>query len=344
MAIPRQWSLFVVVLLALAGFAGADATGVSVRTTAREAPSTSSLLQGACKVADDEFFASRPIDSSSCGVEGSGDDAHRLQNEVKNNFCAGGFLTSSPTVDPARVTQFSFRKLEEETVAIRKKLGISAGTVPDDRSLFQETVHTTSFGDEVGEGTLVRYVGFLLEGHFTGEEGVNCERKKQVNFDIHMASVEQKPSLNVSDAQAEALECSSVTAEIIPRQRPEEWDFLGRLRKTKKPGALKGALAKIKAHDLHRPLRLTGQLFFDASHRVCANGQRAGGQPARAPANPTMTACGLRSTCSWRRERRSSGRFTFFGRISYGSIGLPESKSSASPLRMSSQPQSLDID
>ncbi len=77
-------------------------------------------------------------------------------------------------------------------------------------------------------------MGFLLEGHFTGEESVNCDRKKQPNFDIHMAFVEQKPSLNVSDGQAEALECSSVTAEIIPRQRPEEWDFLGRLRKTKK--------------------------------------------------------------------------------------------------------------
>jgi hypothetical protein len=103
-----------------------------------------------------------------------------------------------------------------------------------------------------------------------------------VNFDIHMAFVEQKPSLNVSDAQAEALECSSITAEIIPRQRPEEWDFLGRLRKKKKPGALKGALAKIDAHDLHRPLRLTGQLFFDGSHRVCVDGKRQGGQPARA--------------------------------------------------------------
>jgi hypothetical protein len=89
--------------------------------------------------------------------------------------------------------------------------------------------------------------------------------------------VEQKPNLNVTDGQAEAPECSSLTAEIIPRQRPEEWDFLARL--PKKPGALKGALAKIDAHDLHRPLRVTGQLFFDGSHRVCVNGKRQGGQP-----------------------------------------------------------------
>ena len=212
-------------LLAVATLAGADATGLGARPTERGAPSISNLLQGSCTLEDDEFFASRAIDTSSCGLEGSGDDAHQLQNRVKNDLCAGGFLTSSQTAEPSRVTQFSFRKLEEETVAIRKKLGIGAGTVPEDRSLFQESVHTTSFGDDVGERTLVRYVGFLLEGHFTGEEGVNCERKKQVNFDIHMAFVEQKPPLNVSDAQAEALECSSITAEIIPRQRPEEWDF-----------------------------------------------------------------------------------------------------------------------
>ena len=281
MAVLRRGPLFVA-LLALTILASADTAGV-VRSqpTDRELPVTSETLQASCTPADDEFFAGRRIDTSSCGVEGSGDNAHQLQNRVKNKLCAGGFLTSTPSADPARVTQFSFRTLEEETVAIRTKLGITAGTVPADRSLFQQTVHTTSFGDDVGEGTLVRYVGFLLEGHFTGEEGVNCGRKTQVNFDIHLAFVEQKPPLNVTDGQAEALECSSITAEIIPRQRPEEWDFLGRLRKKKKPGALKGALTKIDAHDLHRPLRLTGQLFFDGSHRVCVKGERQGGQPAR---------------------------------------------------------------
>ena len=67
----------------------------------------------------------------------AGDEAHKLQNRVKNNLCSGGFLTSTPSADPVRVTQFSFR----------------------------------------------------------------------------------------------ALECSSIAADIIPRQRPEQWDFLGRPRK-----------------------------------------------------------------------------------------------------------------
>jgi hypothetical protein len=243
-----------------------------------------SVSMQSCSIADDEFFATRPIDGSSCGLEGSGDAADKAQNALKNNLCAGGFLTNSPNADPVRVTQFSFKRLEEETKAIRAELGIAEGELPEavDRDRFQQTIHTTvPNGDDLAEGTLVRYVGFLLEGHFTGEESVNCERKKQVNFDIHMAFVEQKPPANVGDGQAEGLECASITAELIPRRRPEEWDFLGRLKKTKKPGALKGAIAKIIAHDLHRPLRLTGQLFFDASHRVCVNGSRIGGQPAR---------------------------------------------------------------
>lgn len=269
-----------VALVAFIAVAGVGTTGVG-----RDRPAGSELPRGnfqdSCTIEDDEFFASRPIDNSSCGVEGEGEEAHQLQNRVKNDLCAGDFLTSTPNGDPARVTQFSFRELEKAAVEIRKKLGIKPGTVPEDRTLFQETVHTTSFGDDIGEGSLVRYVGFLLEGHFTGKEGVNCDRAKQVNFDIHMAFVEQKPSLNITDAQGEEVECSSITAEIVPRRRPEEWDFMGRLRKKTKPGALKGALAKIDAHDLHRPLRLTGQLFFDGSHRVCVNGKRQGGQPAR---------------------------------------------------------------
>ena len=87
-------------LLAVATLAGADATGLGARPTERGAPSISNLLQGSCTLEDDEFFASRAIDTSSCGLEGSGDDAHQLQNRVKNDLCAGGFLTSSQTAEP----------------------------------------------------------------------------------------------------------------------------------------------------------------------------------------------------------------------------------------------------
>ena len=270
------------------------------------------LMQSACTIADQEFWALRAIDSSTCREEGSGDEAHQAQNRAKNNLCAGGFLTDSPNEEPARVTQFSFRKLETIQRDLREELGLGVRTTPPDRSPFQQTVYTTvPYGRDLAEGALIQYVGFLLEGHFTGAEGVNCGLKTQVNYDIHMAFVEQKPPLNPTDAQAEALECSSVTAEIIPRRRPEEWDLLGRMKKTKKPGALKGALAKIAAHDLDRPLRLTGQLFFDGSHEACRNGKRVGGQPARASnweIHPVyaVEVCKNKSLsgCAWNREDR----------------------------------------
>lgn len=265
----------------------------------------------ACTIADQEFWAPRSIDGGgTCGEEGSGEAAHQAQNRAKNNLCAGGFLTSNPTDTPARVTQYSFRKLEVLGRNLREELGLGIRTTPPDRTPFQQTVYTTvPYDRELAEGTLIQYVGFLLEGHFTGEEGVNCDLKTQVNHDIHMAFVEQKPPPSPTDAQAETLECSSITAEIIPRRRPEAWDFLGRMKKTKRPRALKGALTKIAAHDLDRPMRLTGQLFFDGSHEACRNGKRVGGQPARASnweIHPVyaIEVCKNRSItgCRWDRE------------------------------------------
>lgn len=250
-------------------------------SSARDAAFSSSDMlssQQNCTIADTEFWANRPIDNSSCGEDGEGDEVHRAQNRAKNEMCAGDFLTSSPGT-PARVTQFTFRRLQEEATDLRTQLGLGVRSVPPDRTPFRNTVHTTSFGDALGEGELVRYVGFLLEGHFTGKEGVNCDRATQLNFDIHMAFVEQRPPASPTTAQAEALECSSVTAEIIPRLRPDAWNLMGRLGK--KTGGLKGAQTRIASHDLNRPLRLTGHLFFDGSHEACRNGKRVGGQPAR---------------------------------------------------------------
>jgi hypothetical protein len=206
------------------------------------------------------------------------------------------------------VTQFTFRQLESKSAAIRGELGLGPTTVPPDRTRFTETVHTTTEGDDLGEGALVRYVGFLIEGHFTGKENVNCDLSKQANYDIHLAFSAQRPPASPTVTAAEALECGSITAEIIPRRRPVEWNLLGRMSKPSGQG-LKGALAKIIAHDLDRPMRITGQLFFDGSHRVCANGHRVGGQPARASnweIHPVyaIDVCDFRSlgTCRWDRD------------------------------------------
>lgn len=60
----------------------------------------------------------------------------------------------------------------------------------------------------------------------------------------------------------DAEECRSVTAEVIPHFRPVAWDA-----------------ATIATPEV--PMRFTGQLFVDASHKVCRDGEPIGGQPAR---------------------------------------------------------------
>ena len=97
-----------------------------------------------------------------------------------------------------------------------------------------------------------------------------------------MAFSGQKPPAKPTKAKAEELECGSITAEVIPRRRPELWHFLGNLSKKGKTTSLTNAQTKITGWDLNRPLRITGQLFFDASHLTCANGKKVGGQPPRA--------------------------------------------------------------
>ena len=72
------------------------------------------------------------------------------------------------------------------------------------------------YGAELDEGVLVQYVGFLLDGHLTVAEGVNCDRTTQNNDDVHMAFVNARPPATITQAQGHAPECSSITAGIIP--------------------------------------------------------------------------------------------------------------------------------
>jgi hypothetical protein len=69
-------------------------------------------------------------------------------------------------------------------------------------------------------------------------------------------------------------ECQSFTAEITPHFRPDEWLILSTLHKT----STKTAWDRIVAQELDRPLRITGQMFFDGSHRPCVGEE---GRPPR---------------------------------------------------------------
>ena len=97
----------------------------------------------------------------------------------------------------------------------------------------------------VGEGTLVRYVAFLSHPRYAGKETVNCKSNAEGQewYDIHM---------DLARRNGEPA-CRTVTAGIIPHYRPNVWavEFL----------------RMVEEHGL--PVRITGQLFFDASHRPC---------------------------------------------------------------------------
>src|SRR5262249_48198125 len=119
----------------------------------------------------------------------------------------------------------------------------------------------------LGEGKVIRMKASLIEAHFAdvgAGERVNCNQPKQEDNDIHIAFGDRP----------DTPECASVTGEISPHFRPESWSQIGNFEKpdatAKKDVRDQGIAAKLQA----QPLRITGQLFFDASHAPCPCGTR----------------------------------------------------------------------
>jgi hypothetical protein len=185
--------------------------------------------------------------NDTCGIFGDAADApdgpHALQNAAKNNLCVDG--------DPVLVTFATFHKLQ----AAIEKAGLTnftATKLPKDRSVFENMVKTTN-GETVGEKTLVSVVAYVKKVKPGGKESVNCKVTRGRDLlDYHIVLV-NSPNDD---------ECESITAEAIPHFRPTAWDA-----------------AKINAPDV--PMRFTGQMFIDASHKPCENGKGKPGNPAR---------------------------------------------------------------
>ena len=199
----------------------------------------------------------QPIDDR-CGPDGAGGANSIAQNRVKNNLCA-------PM--PATVVDFAtLQTLQGDVPA----LGIAFGSpetipTPADRPKLQHPDRT--HGIAVGEGSLVQFVGFVLEAHYSdvlSGEDVNCNLPGDPTNDIHVAI----------GPRLDAPECASITAEVIPHFRPHAWTVLATLN-----GPTVATLRQNARLD--RPLRFTGQLMFDASHLPCSNGQPASEAPAR---------------------------------------------------------------
>lgn len=182
-----------------------------------------------------------------CGLTGkkTAPAKSKLQNAVKNNFCAG---SDHPT--PESFTPQMLIDLQAET------------TIP---SGFKKEPTDRQPLTDLGEGKLVRMKAFLVEAHHAdlgAGETVNCNGATELKNDIHMAM----------GSTPDTKECDSVSAEISPHYRPASWNEIGHFehynKSTRKFTPDPAMAARLQAH----PYRLTGQLFFDASHKVCPCG------------------------------------------------------------------------
>jgi hypothetical protein len=208
----------------------------------------------------------RPIDSS-CGNEGESKGTPKgLQNAVKNNLCSQG--------DPVTLSFEDFMSLQKQAL----DRGIPFGAdgfppnrvehLPADRSELSSGNFRTAAGRSIREGDKVQIVAFMDDPHAAdvgSGEDVNCHKATAAENDIHINLVEKpappKPGRNDPDADRKKAErksalCSAIVAEIIPHFRPDLFD----------PQFL------VPIAEQHTPVRISGQLFFDAAHRPCVDG------------------------------------------------------------------------
>lgn len=186
-----------------------------------------------CELPFAAIAVKREIDSN-CGAEGVGTSKNTRANQLQNAQKNNFCVTG----EPKDMKVNDFINLQKTT----KDAGIKYGnylTVPEDRSDIAS----------LGEGTKVRFTGYIDKVKYANVyvgEGVNCKELGADNNDIHIELKETKNGKN---------KCKRISAEIVPHYRPNEWN-----------------VAKLdRAQELGLKVRLTGQLFFDASHTACSD-------------------------------------------------------------------------
>src|SRR6266705_1278682 len=161
-------------LLALLGIAGL--------AIGRPAPAQD--FQPGCTLPFDGIKETHPIDHLCPRARGNvpdppvagNDAAHALQNERKNNFCATG--------GPALVTFFSFKKLQQKLDQKTPDAKHWTRTnLPADRSVLSD-VYSTSGGDTIGEGSVVRFAAWVMMLRGNSVESCNCETSGKNEIDV----------------------------------------------------------------------------------------------------------------------------------------------------------------
>src|SRR5579864_3923718 len=194
-----------------------------------------------CKLPFQDVALNHPIDFSdqSCGMSGNSQSTDlRLQNLVKNNFCAGS----------------NFREVSlNDFVTLQKQADdahVGSGNGPlllTDRGILRK------LANGIGEGSAVQFIGYIKNAHYadiTTGESVNCRSAGPEANDIHVDLVSKADEVDL---------CRSITAEISPHMRPAKWE-------------IESLQTIVQQKTL---VRIGGQLMYDASHRPCSGGMRA---------------------------------------------------------------------
>ena len=165
------------------------------------------VLPTGCRLSFDKFKTDGLDVDSSCTADGNAKDdlGKRLESNAKNNFCATG--------TPIAINYNTFTRLEDlSTDQIRRDIKTDRGALAD--------LGKSPSGRTVGEGTMVRFVAYILDAHPSNVgkgELVNCNTKGADWNDIHIELVK---SANEDDA------CNSIAAEMSPHFRPSAWSDL----------------------------------------------------------------------------------------------------------------------
>jgi hypothetical protein len=242
-----------------------------------------------------------PIDSL-CGVSGDADTtAGQAQDAVKNNLCATG---------SAHVLTITMLKTLQQAVdGTGLKYGNPHGNPPlpgppEQRPPFFQMPEPEGFR----EGDLVSFVGYIVDTKEGDPETVNCHCNGQEFNDVHVTLADHALHLKSipagsSPATRKRIEASNdsklctaaYTAEVVPHRRPDSMQKTG--------------LDKLKDKKI---VKITGQLFFDASHLPCQDGKRGQADPARLTSweihpvyeiqickNKTLANCRIDQSSDW---------------------------------------------
>ena len=268
-----KYTLFTLCLFAALAFyligtsrrvSGSENIGASTTiTSARDETTVTPQLKFAagCTLPFEAIKGTKLIIDSQCGKDGTAkvNTPGALQNEVKNNFCATGA--------PVELPFNTFDALQNQAAAKHITFG-GESQLPTNRSVLANLI--TVNGKKIGEGTVVSLTGTVFDSRhsnvsFFNENGesVNCKSGDTSMNDIH---------IELADPSSPNNECKTVTAEISPHFRPASWD---RFDVNPKTAPHVNGLTQLKG----AKVRITGQLFFDASHSPCVNGH--GSAPIR---------------------------------------------------------------